>query len=123
MPLTSFEGLIPSIANPSLRDRGIPSFLRLKPTRFAADATQLMRRGLTDGTNGDVTMRSVSFCLLGAACWDEERVGDMKFGDPALMASLYLLANGSRPFFLLPKSVFMVPPLRVSIGATMINRN
>lgn len=123
MLLTSSAGLIPLMRDPSLRDRGIPSFARLKPTRFAADATQLVRRDLTDGIDEDVAIISVSFSALRAACWDEEIVGDMKFGDPNLMASLCLLAGCSRPFLWLLTPFFMMVTLTVPFGAAMISRN
>lgn len=122
MSLTSSAGLIALMMCP-LRDRGIPSLTRFKPTRFAAEATQLVRRALTDGIGKYGAIRSVAFSALREACWDEETVGDMKCGDPVLTANLYLLADGSRPFLLLLMSVFMVASLRVFFGATMINRN
>lgn len=123
MLLTASAGLIPLMGGSSLRDRGIRSFTRLKPTRFAADATQLVRRDLADGIDEDIAIRSVSLSALRAACLEEEIVGAMKFGDTALIANLSLLAGCSKPFLLLLKSFFMVMTLRVSFGATMINRN
>ena len=89
--LTSYTGLISLIGGSSLRDRGIPSFARLKPTRFAADATQLVRRDLADGIDEEIAIRSISLFAFRVACLDEEIVGAMKFGDTASMANPFLL--------------------------------
>lgn len=121
MPLTSSASVIALMTDPSLRDRGTPSLARLSPTRFTADAIQLVRRVLTDGTEGTVAIRSISFSALRAACWNEETVGDMKCDDPSLTAGLFLLADRSGSFLLL-QSIFMLGTLRVFFGATAINR-
>lgn len=119
--VTSFVCVIPSPTNPSLRDWDISSLARLKPTRFAADATQLVRRGLIDGTGKNVVMWSDSFSALRAACLDEEIVGDIKCGDPALNAALLLLPDGPEPFLFLLRVVFIAAHLG-SFGVTLINR-
>ena len=101
------------------RGRGSPSPTRLKPTRFAADATQLVRRVFTDGTGGNVIVLSLSFSALGAACCDEETVGDMKRGDLSFIACLPLSADDSGSF-LLPLGIFvLVSPTVLMVTAAI----
>ena len=74
---------------PSL-DRGIPSGPRLKPTRFAADATQLpLARAFAEEVSGVVAVPA-ELEGLALTCLAEETVGDMKRGGGAFLACFSL---------------------------------
>lgn len=73
--ITAFEGI------PAFLVRGVPSPTRLRPTRLAADAIQLLPCALLDVTDDGVDFRSCALDSLVAVCLAEERVGDMKRGD------------------------------------------
>lgn len=75
----AFEGI------PDFPVRGVPSPPRLKPTRFAADAIQLLPCVLLDVEDDGVEFRCCALDSLVAVCWVEERVGDMKRGDLPLV--------------------------------------
>lgn len=80
---------------PAFAARGVPLPTRPKPTRFAADAIQLLRCVLLDVDDDGVESRSGDLIGLFAVCWVEERVGDMKCGDLPLDRFSSLLV-GSR---------------------------
>lgn len=75
----AFEGI------PDFPARVVPSPPRLKPTRFAADAIQLLPCVLLDVEDDGVEFRCCALDSLVAVCWVEERVGDMKRGDLPLV--------------------------------------
>lgn len=89
--IMAFEGI------PAVPVRGVRSPPRRKPTRFAADAIQLLPCSLVEVKDGEVECRSCVLISLLAVCWVEERVGDMKCGDLPLVWLSSLVAE-SRAF-------------------------
>lgn len=71
--------------SPSFLERGVPSAVRRKPTRLAADFIHaLPLSALLDFEGTGVMLRSLrscSFPLVATDCKEEENVGVMKCGD------------------------------------------
>ena len=66
---------------PSLLELDVPSLMRLMPTRFAADAIQVLPFALVDVNELGVEERLTVGTGTVIACWVDATVGDMKRGE------------------------------------------